>query len=117
MTLPRASRKLLVASTVAWLAGVFQVLMYVALGWPQIAMHGGLPELLFIVFGLVRGILLCVAGDMLRKRRKVGGVLAVLVFGSSLIVLPLFAGGILSVGTAITVGALILVLVAWRELV
>ena len=110
---PRASTKLLVASTLAWLAGILQVLIAFAVGWPQIALHGGLP-LLILGEGLF-GILLCVAGYLLRKRRKLGGILATAALGAS-IVIHLVTGTLLSAGTGITLLVLLLVLATWGEL-
>ena len=110
---PRPSTKLLVASTLAWLAGILQILIAVAVGWPQIALHGHLP--LIIVGEGVFGIALCVAGYLLRKRRRVGGIIATVALGAILVV-HLATGTLLSAGTGITLVVLILVLSGWGEL-
>jgi hypothetical protein len=110
---PPASTKLLVASTLCWLAGILQVLVAVAVGIPQVAMHGRLP-LLILAEGLF-GIVLCVAGYLLRKRRKAGGIVATSALGASVVV-HVATGSLLSVGTGMTLVVLILVLVTWREL-
>ena len=110
---PRPSTKLLVASTLAWLAGILQVLIAVAVGWPQIALHGRLP-LLIVGEGLF-GIVLCVAGYLLRKRRRVGGILASAAL-AAIVVVHLATGTLISAGTGITLVVLILVLATWGEL-
>ena len=109
----RPSTKLLVASTLAWLAGVLQVLIAFAVGWPQIALHGRLP-LLILGEGLF-GIALCVAGYLLRKRRRAGGIVATVALGATVLV-HLATGTLLSAGTGITLLVLVLVLMTWGEL-
>src|SRR6266571_3156958 len=109
----RPSTKLLVASTLAWLVGILQVLIAVAVGWPQIALHGRLP-LLIVGEGLF-GILLCVAGYLLRKRRKAGGILATAGVAASVGV-HVATGTLVSAGTGITLVVLIIVLATWSEL-
>jgi hypothetical protein len=110
---PRPSTRLLVASTLAWLAGILQVLIAVAVGWPQIALHGRLP-LVILGEGLF-GVLLCFAGYMLRKRRRAGGILATVALGASVII-HLLTGTLVSAGTGITLIVLVLVLASWGEL-
>ena len=112
-TSARPSTKLLVASTLAWLAGILQILIAVAVGWPQIALHGRLP-LLFLGEGLF-GIALCVAGYLLRKRRRAGGIVATVALGATVLV-HLATGTLLSAGTGITLLVLVLVLMTWGEL-
>jgi hypothetical protein len=110
---PKPSTKLLIASTLAWLAGLLGFLVVVAVGIPQIALHGGLP-LLIALDGLL-AIALCVAGYLLRKRRKAGGILAAGVFGLSG-VSHLLSHTLMTVGFGLTLMTLLLVLSAWKEL-
>jgi hypothetical protein len=110
---PKPSTKLLIASTLAWLAGLLGFLVVVAVGIPQIALHGGLP-LLIALDGLL-AIALCVAGYLLRKRRKAGGILAAGVFGLSG-VSHLLSHTLMTVGFGLTLITLLLVLSAWKEL-
>jgi hypothetical protein len=115
----RASTKVLVASTLAWLAGILQVLIAFAVGWPQIVLHGRFPPFailpLFVLGAALLGILLCVAGYLLRKRRKLGGILAIVALGGSVIA-RLLTGTLVSAGTGLTLLVLILVIAAWGEL-
>ena len=110
---PRPSTKLLLASTLAWLAGLLGFLVVVAVGIPQIALHGGLPLLIALDGALA--IALCVAGYLLRKRRKTGGILAAGVFGLSG-VSHLLSHTLVTVGFGLTLITLLLVLSAWQEL-
>ncbi len=110
---PRPSTKLLVASTLAWLAGVLQVLIAVAVGWPRVALHGRLP-LLIIGEGLF-GILLCVAGYLLRKRRRAGGIVATVAVAAS-VTNHVLTGTLISAGTGMALVVLVLVLTTWGEL-
>jgi hypothetical protein len=109
----RPSTKLLVASTLAWLAGILQILIAFAVGWPQIAMHGRLP----ILIGLegLFGIALCVAGYLLRQRRRAGGIVATVALAATVLV-HLATGTLMSAGTGITLVVLLLVLATWGEL-
>jgi hypothetical protein len=109
----RPSTKLLVASTLAWLAGILQLLIAFAVGWPQVALHGRLP-LLILGDGLF-GIALCVAGYLLRQRRKVGGIVASVALSATVLV-HLAAGTLVSAGTGIALLVLVLVLMTWTEL-
>jgi len=109
----KPSSKLLIASTLAWLAGLLGFLVFVAVGIPQLGLHG---RLFFLI--LLDGILaiaLCVAGYLLRKRRRTGGILAASVFGLSGIS-HLLTHTLMTVGFGITVIALLLVVSAWKEL-
>ena len=109
----RPSTKLLVASTLAWLAGILQVLIAVAVGWPQIALHAGLP--LIILAEGAFGVALCLAGYLLRKRRRVGGIIAAVALAATVIA-HFTTGTLLSAGTGITIVVLLLVLATWGEL-
>lgn len=113
VTATRPSTRLLVASTLAWLAGVLNFLVVLAVGIPQIALHGRLA-LLFVV-DAVLAIALCAAGYLLRKRRRIGGILAVSITALFTIINVLMAR-IVNVGTVIMLATLVLVLTAWREL-
>jgi hypothetical protein len=110
---PKPSTKLLIASTLAWLAGVLGLLVAIAVGIPQISLHGGLP-LLIILDGIL-AIALCVAGYLLRKRRRIGGILAAGVFGLSGIS-HLLTHTLMTLGFGLTLITLLLVLSAWKEL-
>ena len=110
---PRPSTKLLVASTLAWLGGILQILIAFAVGWPQIAMQGRLP-LLILGEGLF-GIALCVAGYLLRQRQKAGGILATVALGATVLI-HLATGTLMSAGTGITLVVLLLVVATWGEL-
>ena len=109
----RPSTKLLVASTLAWLAGVLNLLVVVAVGIPQIALHGRLASLLILDAALAIG--LCVAGYLLRKRRRTGGILAVAITALFTVV-NIAVARVLNVGTGMMVATLVLVLLAWKEL-
>lgn len=109
----KPSTKLLLASTLAWLAGLLGFLVVVAVGIPQIALHGGL-SLVFALDGVL-AIALCVAGYLLRKRRKTGGILAAGVFGLSG-ASHLISHTLMTVGFGLTLVTLLLVLSAWKEL-
>ena len=109
----KPSTELLVASTLAWLAGVLNLLVVVAVGIPQIAMQGRLA-LLFIV-DAVLAIALCVAGYLLRKRRRTGGMLGVSITALFAVVNLIFAR-VVNVGMLMMLATLVLVLLAWKEL-
>ena len=109
----KPSSKLLIASTLAWLAGLLGFLVVVAVGIPQIALHGGIPIL--ILLDGVLAIALCVAGYLLRKRRRTGGILAAAVFGLSG-VSHLLTHTLMTVGFGLTLITLLLVLSTWKEL-
>jgi len=113
MTPSKPSTKLLIASTLAWLAGVLNLLVVVAVGIPQIALHGRLAFLFVIDAALAIG--LCVAGYLLRKRRRSGGILAVSI-AALFTIINLAVARVLNVGTGMMVATLLLVLLAWKEL-
>jgi lipopolysaccharide export LptBFGC system permease protein LptF len=113
VTPSRPSTKLLIASTLAWVAGVLNLLVVVAVGIPQVALHGRLA--LLFVLDAVLAIALCVAGYLLRKRRRTGGIMAVAITAFFTIT-HLIMGTALSVGTGIMVITLLLVLATWKEL-
>ncbi|HYK82475.1 MAG TPA: hypothetical protein VEU55_04970 [Gemmatimonadales bacterium] len=110
---PKPSTTLLVASTLAWVGGVLNLLVALAVGIPQVAMYGRLP-LLFLL-DAVLALALCVAGYWLRKRRRKGGILATVVFGLSG-ASHLLSRTLMTVGFGITLVALLLTLAAWKEL-
>ena len=110
---PTRSTKLLVASTLVWLAGIVEILIAFAVGFPQYAKGFGFPTV-FVAEGVL-GVLLCIAGFELRKRRKVGGVIAAVAVTAS-VLNHVLAGTLMSVGTGITLVALVLVVSTWREL-
>jgi lipopolysaccharide export LptBFGC system permease protein LptF len=113
LTSSKPSTKLLVASTLAWFAGILNLLVVVAVGIPQVALHGRLA-LLFVV-DAVLAVGLCVAGYLLRKRRRTGGVLAVSITALFTVINVVVARA-LSVGAVMMVATLVLVLLAWKEL-
>jgi hypothetical protein len=76
-------------------------------------MHGRLP---FLILGEgLFGIALCVAGYLLRQRRRAGGIVATVALAGTVLV-HLATGTLMSVGTGITLVVLLLVLATWGEL-
>jgi len=107
------STKIRSASTLLWVAGILQILIGIAVGWPQVAQGKGLP-LLILVLPLL-GLVFCTAGAMLRKRRKLGGILAIGSLSTALL-LHILNRTIVSGGAALTALTLLLVVTAWGEL-
>jgi len=108
----RPSLAPVVASTLAWLLGVLELLSAVAISIPQIA-AGVLPV---VPFGLaLLGALSCTAGYLLRKRRRLGGIIALALVAFS-VVSRVLNGSAISVDFAVILALLVLVLVAWKEL-
>jgi hypothetical protein len=111
--IPIPSIKLRVASSLAWLAGSYTIVIAASMGFLEITGHHSLP-LLFLVNGLL-GLLLCLTGYLLRNRRKSGGILALvlsLLTGYSLVA----AGRFMGVTFILTLAGFVLVLMSWGEL-
>jgi hypothetical protein len=109
----RPPTSLLVASTLVWLVGILTCLITTAIGIP--AMQGAGVPALPLVSSLVLGLMLCVAGFQLRRRRRLGVyfvLLALLVVGLGRIVLH--TPGSAGFGLALVV--LLLGLLNWKEL-
>jgi len=95
-----------IASTLLWILGILNFLGGIVLGIPQISQgrSAAFPFYIFIV-----GIVACIAGYFLRKKRRSAGIMAIIV-SMLLFVSPPFIGLIL--------GIIIIVLIAtkWKEL-
>ena len=120
MTLPERSRpipipstKVRIASSIAWLAGSYSIVVAASIGLLELSAHGGFP-VLFAVNGLL-GSLCCLTGYLLRKRSRLGGILAV-----ALCLLAGFGawrgGGLLTITFVLTGIGLVMVLMSWGEL-
>ena len=107
------STRLRIAASIAWLAGSYSLVVSIGIGLLELsAGHGSV--LLYLVNGLY-GVICCVIGYLLRKRNRVGGILAVPIciltgYGA------LRVGGMLTVTFVLTVLALVLVVFSWSEL-
>jgi uncharacterized membrane protein len=108
----RPSQSLALASTLAWLLGALDLVGAAVISVPLIA-AGMMP---LIPLGLaVLGALSCTAGYLLRKRRRLGGIIALGLAAFSIVSRAL-NGSLLSVEFAVVLAMLVLVLVAWKEL-
>src|SRR3954469_13483234 len=64
-----------VASTLCWLVGILSILMALAVGIPAMSnADGGVVPM---VVNLIAAVTVCVAGYLVRQRRKVGALLVV----------------------------------------
>ena len=106
------SIRLRIASSLAWFAGSYSVVVSASFGFLEVSASRPFP-LLFVVNG-VAGALLCLTGYLLRKRHKIGAILAVVLGIASGVGLVL-SGRQLSVTFVLTVVALVLVLTSLGE--
>lgn len=103
-----------VASTLAWVWGILMLLASIAIGIPAIFMSEN-PGLLILM--LVIGGLYCFSGYGLRKKRRVAGVVALIIAGLILILNIIFPVRVSLLVILVNLAIIILVLISWKELV
>ena len=106
------SIKLRIASSLAWFAGSYTLFVSGWIGILEISAHRPRP-IFFLANGLM-GVLLCLAGYLLHKRRKMGAILAI-ALGAVAGVALVLGGRLLSITFVVTAAAIVLVLTSWRE--
>ena len=103
-------KRIMMASTIAWIWGVFACLSGVALGVPAVAAgHNPLPAALLILIGLV----FCWCGRGLRQARRAAGLTALILAGCLLA--PFFMAG-LPAPLVLDAAVFVSVALSWKQL-
>lgn len=104
---------LFIASTLAWIWGILMLFTAIAFGIPAISMGATLvgPILMLVTAGLY-----CFSGYGLRKKRRIAGVVALVVPGLTLIVHVIFPVRISLLAILVNLAIIILVLISWKGL-
>lgn len=102
-----------VASTLAWIWGILMLFSAIAIGIPAISMGKSLG---FPILMLVIGGLYCFSGYGLRKKRRVAGVVALIIAGLILILNIIFPVRVSLLVILVNLAIIILVLISWKEL-
>ncbi len=102
-----------IASTLAWIWGILTLFSAVAIGIPAISMGKsvGFPLLMLAIGGLY-----CFGGYWLRKKRRIAGVVALIVPGIVLILNIISPARVSLLAILVNLAIIILVLVSWKEL-
>ena len=103
-----------ISSTLAWIWGILMLFSAVAFGIPAISM--GLT-LVGPILMLVFGGLYCFSGYGLRKKRRIAGVVALVVSGLTLIFHVISFVRISPLAILVNLPIVILVFISWKELV
>lgn len=103
-----------IAFTLAWIWGILMLFSAIAIGIPAISMGKGLG---FSVLMLVIGGLYCFSGYGLRKKRRIAGVVALVVSGLVLILNIMSPARVSLLAILVNLAIIILVLINWKELV
>jgi len=103
-----------IASTLAWIWGILMLFSAVAIGVPAISMGNSLG---FPILMLVIGGLYCFSGYGLRKKRRIAGVVALVVSGLVLILNIISPARVSLLAILVNLAIIILVLINWKELV
>lgn len=102
-----------VASTLAWIWGILMLFSAIAIGIPAISMGKSLG---FPILMLVIGGLYCFSGYGLRKKRRIAGVVALVVSGLVLILNIISPARMSPLTILVNLAIIILVLIRWKEL-
>lgn len=103
-----------IASTLAWIWGILMLFSAIAIGIPAISMGNSLG---FPILMLVIGGLYCFSGYGLRKKRRIAGVVALVVSGLVLILNIISPARVSLLAILLNLAIIILVLISWKELV
>ena len=103
-----------IASTLAWIWGILTLFSAIAIGVPAISMGKsvGFPILMLVIGGLY-----CFSGYGLRKKRRLAGVVALVVSGVVLILNIISPARVSLLAISVNSAIIILVLISWKELV
>jgi len=103
-----------IASTLAWILGILMLFSAIAIGIPAISMgkNVGLTILMLAIGGLY-----CFSGYGLRKKRRIAGVVALVVSGVVLILNIISPARVSLLAILINLAIIILVLISRKELV
>jgi hypothetical protein len=110
---PLAPTGIRIASTLCYVAGILTLLVVAAVGIPALSQPE--PPLLFLGANLVGGVLACVAGFIVRRQLRTGGLLVVLAWAFPALVSFLTKAGIRSGGLFLLV-AMLFTLLNWKHL-
>ena len=102
-----------IASTLAWIWGILMLFSAIAIGIPAISMGNSLG---FPILMLVIGGLYCFSGYGLRKKRRIAGVVALVVSGLVLILNIISPARVSLLAILVNLPIIILVLTRWKEL-
>jgi len=102
-----------VASTLCWLVGILTILVVAAVAIPPVARS---PQATgFFAVDIAAGVMVCVAGYLVRQRRKVGALLVVLAWALPTVLGFALGGGPRS-GNFLLFVAMIVLLLNWKHL-
>ncbi|MEE9316121.1 MAG: hypothetical protein V3U97_03325 [bacterium] len=104
---------LYIASTLAWILGILILFSAIAIAIPVISMGESLG---FPILMLVIGGLYCFSGYGLRKKRRIAGVVALVVSGLVLILNIMSPARVSLLAILVNLAIIILVLINWKEL-
>jgi len=102
-----------VASTLCWLVGILSILMAIAVGIP--ATSGPDATVVPMLVSVAAGIVVCVAGYLVRQRRKVGALLVVAAWALPAVV-SLIGGDGAKPGNGLLFAAMIGLFLNWKHL-
>ena len=102
-----------IASTLCWLVGILTILMAIAVGIP--AATGSEATVAPMIVSIATGIVVCVAGHLVRQRRKVGALLVVAAWALPAVV-SLVGGGGAEPGNVLLFAAMIALFLNWKFL-
>ena len=106
-----------VASILAWIWGILMLFSAIAVGIPVMYMGESRPfPILVLVIGGLFGGLYCFSGYGLRKKRRVAGVVALIVAGLILIFNIISPVRVSLLVILVNLAIIILVLIGWKEL-
>ena len=106
------SIRLRIASSLAWLAGSYSLVVFVSMISLEAYAGRGVP--FFDVVNAIFGVLCCLAGYLIWHRSKIGALLAIFLSLSTALALALHSW-FLTVTFVLSVLALVLILASWRE--
>jgi hypothetical protein len=108
------SIRLRIASSLAWLAGSYSLVVFVSM--ISLEAYAGRGAPLFDVVNAIFGVLCCLAGYLIWHRSKIGALLAIFLSLSTALALALaLHSWFLTVTFVLSVLALVLILASWRE--
>lgn len=108
-----ASTGVRISSTLCWVVGVLTILVAVAVGYPTAGQS--VAAAASFAINLAAGIFACLAGMLVRQRRKLGALLLVIAWASPTVWSSVTGGGVRG-GNFLLLIAMVMLLINWKQL-